>query len=188
MSKTDTANDDIKKAMAKQILDSRSEVKEVRRKVNPSTGGASREALQKYASAVRNFVLDIEPIIKKYSHPHEDVETNLHWYQSDIPSFETLPEVKKYHSNEYSRPIEANPERVHIYNIEQFLERGIEVGVEVKYEKGGHLTKRRTRKGSVLIPLPWKVTDAVYREATRFLIEFGFLPDSDEDLPEGMEL
>ena len=188
MSKTDTANDDIKKAMAKQILDSRSEVKKVRRKVNPSTGGASREALQKYATAVRNFVLDIEPVIEKYADFEENIEPFGHWLESDIPSFETLPEVRKYHSNEYSRPIEANPERVHIYNIEQFLERGIEVGVEVKYERGHHTTKRRTTEGSALIPLPWEVTDAVYREATLCLTELEILPGSDEDLSEGMEL
>ena len=190
MSETDSASGEgeIKRAMAKQILNSRSEVKEVRRKLNPSTGGASKEALQKYASAVRNFVLDIEPIIKKHSHWKRDVEANVHWYESDIPGFDTLPEVKKYHSNEYSRPIETDPDRVNIYNIEQFLERGIEVGVEVKYKRGHHTTKVTTTRGRVLIPLPWKVTDAVYREATLFLIEFGFLPDSEEDLPEGMEL
>jgi hypothetical protein len=183
------SNDNIREEMTKQILESRRDVKKVIQEVNPSSKSTGKDDLRKCASAVRNMLTDIEPLIKKHADCEEDGEALAHWYEYSLGEVDILSEVKRYHENNNSgrsreTPYETEPETVAIDSLEDFADRGNDIEVEVTYDTRGNIDRERRK----LIPLSWDVIDSAYRGANLCISELGFVPEPNDDVPEGMEL
>ncbi|MCX2819045.1 hypothetical protein EGH25_06735 [Haladaptatus sp. F3-133] len=164
----------------KQLLESRRNVREVKKYTKPANDGASKEDLQEYCSAVRDLVSDIEMFVRQDG---RDTMLGI-WKYAEIGEFETLPKAKRYYGGSSDKIIDVKPAKVKVEGLENFLDYADYVVVEITV---------RTPMGNgdtenITIPIPWEISHYAYREANFFLAELNSLPDIDEDLPEGMEL
>ena len=80
--------------------------------------------------------------------------------------------------------MEVEPTKVKVESLRNFLDYAdfIVVEITVRTPMGNGDTE------NITIPIPWEISHSAYRNASLCLTELDNLPDSDEDLPEGMEL
>ena len=164
----------------KQVLESRRNVKEVTKYTKPANDGASKEDLQEYSSAVRDFVSDVEMLVRQDG----DDDILGIWKLVEIGEVETLPKAKRYYGGSSDKIMEVEPTKVKVESLRNFLDYAdyIVVDIAVQGAMGGRDIK------SISIPVPWEISHSAYRNASLCLTELDILPDSDEDLSEGMEL